>query len=250
MLIGSKYIHKDPGIHKDFKHITLDAWSEGSEQRNHVDSLLEELKLQGKVVHGHNILDKRYRPKVQDLEELLSWVRTKVLGVSGIHSWDVLNEMLGIFPDRWLLAVLEEMRNLQPNSLLFWNEYALKNRDYWNQVMQLAEIAKQRGILDGLGIQRHIDIRGKLPYSAVTKPAHALECHLKSWTTEKRLVHEINRIHELELLCHISEISIVCFPGQEDVAQSFLDSLIRIAEKAGSWKATMWGVPIIKVIAR
>lgn len=248
MIVGSKYIHKDPNLHKDFKHITLCAWSDGSVQRNNVSRLLEELQRQGKIVHGHNILDKRHKPKFQNLEELLDWVRNKVSGVSGVHAWDVLNEMLGIFPDSWLLAVLEEMRTLQPNALLFWNEYALKNRDYWNQVMRLAEIAKQRGILDGIGIQRHIDLRGKLPYSAVTKPAYALECHLKSWVTERRLTHEINRIHELGLLCHISEVSIVCFPWQKENGQSFLEQLIEIGKQNDIWKLTLWSAPVIKIV--
>ncbi|WP_161634922.1 endo-1,4-beta-xylanase [Leptolyngbya sp. Heron Island J] len=217
--------------------------------RGSAKELLKDLQSQGNIIHGHNILDKRHKPKVSTLEELMGWVRNKIEGITGVHSWDVLNEVMGNFPDDWLLAVLEEMRKLQPDSLLLWNEYALKNRDYWDRLIQLAAIAKSHGLLDGVGIQRHINLRGKLPYSEVLKPAYSLECHLKSWVNERRLSYEINRIHELGLLCHISEVSICCFPWQRSVAQRFLERLIEISRNNDAWKLTLWGSPAIKEIS-
>ena len=140
------------------------------------------------------------------------------------------------------------MRTEQPDTLLFWNEYALKNRRYWDEVIRFAKVAQCHGLLDGVGIQRHIDLRGKLPYSPVLKPVYATECHLKSWVNEKRLTYEIDRIHHLGLKCHISEVSILCYPWQKDVPQQFLDKLMATANKAGVWKLTLWTYPIIQEV--
>lgn len=242
--IGSKYIHRQPSLHSGFEFITLDLWADNKDP----SILLADLKEQGKVINGHNILDKRRKPKARTLDGVLDYVHEKVGSTPGVNSWDVLNEVVGVWPDQWLLAVLSEVRKLQPDSLLFWNEYALKNRHYWNRLIRLAAIAKNLNILDGIGIQRHIDLRGKLPYSSMLRVVYGPQCHLKSWVNERRLSYEINRIHSLGLLCHISEVSITCFPTQLEGAQMFLNKLIEVAELNNVWRLTYWSSPVIKVM--
>ncbi|MEM9805860.1 MAG: endo-1,4-beta-xylanase [Cyanobacteria bacterium P01_D01_bin.56] len=248
MDLGCRYAYNKPGCHSAYKAITLDIFNEKSPFSGRVE-LLAELQEQGKQIHGHSVLCKRAKFPRSSLSELLGYVEVKVAHVAGVHSWDVLNEILGIIPANWILAVLEKMRKLQPDSLLFWNEYALKNRRYWDEVIELAAISKTKGLLDGIGIQRHIDLRGKMHVTAMARPFASVQSHLKSSVADRRLEHEIDRIHELGLLCHISEVSIECFPWQTANAQKLLDRLMAIAEKKDVWRFTTWTHPVIKEIA-
>ncbi len=247
MLIGSQYRYLNPDKHSDYECITLDAFADNSSSFCDRISLLGKLKRQGKKIHGHNVIDNRGSLRGADMQTLLNHASLKMASVEGVDSWDVLNEVIGFLShldDSWPLKVLEKARELQPDSLLFLNEYALKNKEYWEKVVKLAAIAKRHGLLDGVGIQRHIDLRGKLIYSNVTKPFYATECFFKSWVNTKRLAYEVGRIQDLGLLCHISEVSIKCHPWQERNAHDFLDRLTKDCKKLNVWKFTYWGEPI------
>jgi GH35 family endo-1,4-beta-xylanase len=251
MQYGTTFCFKKQNQNDDFKYITLATFQKSSSHVNKTQSILSLLAKEEKIVHAHSLIDKRNSYRFTNIEGMRDYLKNKISSIENVHSWDVLNEVIWAFkymPDDWYLYALEECRQLQPNSLLFWNEYAIKDVEYWDVLMQKAEIAKERGLLDGVGIQRHVDLRGKLRYSFVTRPFHEAECFLKSWVHNTRLEQEIDRIHDLGLLCHLSEVSFCIKEGQQKVANNFLEKLKEIAERKDIWRFTYWGYPYIKVV--
>ena len=79
----------------------------------------------------------------------------EALGGSGSTGWD------------WVIWCFEKARQYMPNAKLILNEYNLLNSyDNTNVIVQIANILKSRGLIDGIGVQAHcFEIVGVLSYT-------------------------------------------------------------------------------------
>lgn len=253
MEIGARYTEENPEKTSKYNRLTLAFWYDrptGFRARKFVP-VIEELKSKGKILHGHPLIFKRITPPTLSEDELKPYLLNKVSGFESlIDHWDVLDESDGFLShlgDDWRLKALEVVRTKCPNAKLWINEYAIQNRTYWDRTIEFAEKAANEGLLDGVGIQQHLDIRGMKAVTKMVRTFAKERLNLSAVTPLGRLEKEVKRIHDLGLLSRISEISIMRSKFQKSSAESILSGLIDKATELDCESLTYWDFPVIKV---
>ncbi len=200
---------------------------EGITTFENADGIIELAHRHGLEVHGHTLVFERSLPawmrrlptdtaaeKARVREVMEQYITTVVGHFKGrIKSWDVINEPLADFKGGrpqwrehlWYRAMgpqyveiaLRAARAADPQVLLFVNENAIENDEDNSKKMRwdflLREVAvpmRQRGLLDGVGMQGHVY---QLPRDSIR--ASTVKTHLQ-------------QLSQYELLGRISEIDV------------------------------------------
>ena len=253
-MIGAKFCQKTKD---DLPQYVVLPWFNDDNYKPWYD-VARSLKEQGHTLKGHPLIHKRKAPPKQALTTLPFYLDAKIEGFEDlIDEWDVLVEVRGLWRHipGWKYKACEHMRKRCPNAKLWLNEYALKNKEYWDSTMTLAQHLAQAKLIDGVGIQIHIDLRGpwrRLPNVAQltsrTKgklPRWAKACdygqsHIRSMLTDRRMAKEIGRIHKLGLDAQISELSVTGFSDQTqlcgELEQRIVDSALKYGASVIRWE--------------
>jgi endo-1,4-beta-xylanase len=224
------------------------------------DAVIELARKHTIDIHGHTLVFGESLPRwirelptetkadKQTVEDVMTrYIATVMNHFKGkVKTWDVINEPLAPFendqPDwrdhLWYQAMgkdyieiaLRAARQADPNALLFINENALENnndagnRNRWRMLMDAIVLPmKEKGLIDGVGIQGHV---AELPRDAID--ASTITSHLR----------------ELEmhgLLGRISEID-VDTNSQSERAEQYANTLQACLLAKNCISFTMWGV--------
>ena len=147
-----------------------------------VDALVDYARAHGRTLRGHTLIFGKETPPwvgrllfAEDVEDALrTHVRTVMQRYAGrISEWDVVNEALetdGTFKrnawfdrlgERYVEIAFAEARATDPSARLFYNEFNAET----NNPKRAAELAlvrrlRERGLIDGVGLQLHTGIEG------------------------------------------------------------------------------------------
>lgn len=197
---------------------------------------------------GHYVLSKRDAYSFAELSDLTFFVSETFRRYQGlIDEWNILNEILNdgevcrdIFSDPdWPLHACEAARKAAPDALLWYNEYALRDKVYWTGVISLAE--RLDGLIDGVGIQIHTDLRGSTGLKGHAKFFSYGRPFLQSMVTEKRLKAQCDRIRDLGLKIHLSEVSIRANDKQKEAQKKLYARYLKMGEEMAD-RFTYWWV--------
>jgi endo-1,4-beta-xylanase len=207
-------------------------------------------------LHGHTLIwgeelplwIREYQGSRENWIELMrSHIHTVVAHYRGkVQAWDVINEAFkddGTFTDNvWHRNIGDDYfekafmfaREADPDVKLFYNDFSLEYNEYKRRsvIASICEL-KQRGIIDGVGVQLHADIYcGK----------------------DLRLADTFRELSDAGLLIHLSEVDISVNPFDQelDSVSAFLemqaDLFVHIFTEYGKIPAafrhgiTLWGV--------
>ena len=219
-------------------------------------TVAEQLKADGVTLKGHALIHKRGAPGSLTVDEIPEYLSGKVAGWEGlIDEWDILCEVQGFMeaqPD-WMAVACRFMRDMFPDSTLWYSEYGVQNKQYWEKVRGDAISLHSRGLIDGVGIQAHtelsgywarvpgtsqINVKDRTPLPAIAR-TFGSKIHTK--LTKKRLKTEADALMAAGLKVQLSEVSVVGFKDQQELCAQTEEEYFSYAQELGLDTAINWG---------
>ena len=224
----------------------------------HADQLVSWASKQNIAIRGHCLFwdrEKFVQPWINDLsnEELKARMETHIVRMceryrGTVICWDVNNEMLdgGYYSKRlgddirvWMFKRAHE---LDPQATLFVNEFSiLGNTEKTERFIQLIKTLQDAGApVTGIGIQEHSVERLAIGRSASTGEIIEIERQHHAPLTYEEMIKTLDRLGELNLPIHLTEISVKtpCLQERADKLEAFY----RIAYSHPAVKALLvWG---------
>lgn len=228
---GDSYHQQFDGL----DHLTVVLHTGSSDEYRPV---IERLKNEGRTLLGHVVVTKRSAPIFSGIDELEAFIKQRISGYQGlIDEWDVLVEVVGSrrfdrLPPDWTKHALSVVRKGYPEAKLWLNEYAIKDDAYWDQVLSLGQSLLGEG-LDGIGVQCHVDLRGKL---RLPKRARAFDfgaARLVSLMPAPKVQDALDRIKGLGLEARLSEVSVRANASQRRAQMAAYERFGKVANSAG-----------------
>lgn len=216
--------------------------------------LSQELTRRGFLVHAHRFFCKRDRIPFEEalnerdaISKLQTLVRTNVAAVAHCHSLDIFNEIihgywlvkslpwLANVGQDWMRIVLTTARETAPGLKLYWNEYALKNSDYWDFLYRRCRPLAEEGLLDGVGIQIHSRLdhwwkEGQTLLGPDFYPSFS----------RAKFNRQADRFKWLGLEVRVSECSVVSRPGRDGGKAKLYQNYFDYATKTEADAFILW----------
>jgi endo-1,4-beta-xylanase len=171
------------------------------------DTIVEFALHHGMRVRGHTFVWHQALPDwltsgTWTREELIKILQDHIAAEAGhfkgkVFAWDVVNEAMddsnsiwlnGIGPD-YVEIAFRAARQADPDALLFYNDYGAEGMNGKSDVVyDLVKGLKEKGLVDGVGLQMHLTDPGGL--------------------TRAELEENMRRLGELGLIVHITELDV------------------------------------------
>ncbi|MDB5185707.1 MAG: glycosyl hydrolase, partial [Candidatus Saccharibacteria bacterium] len=227
---------------------------------NELDDIVDFSRRQEMKVHGHALLPNRSFPQwMNELQTDTATDKRRVRDVMEnhlatvashypphkIHAWDVFNEILGHYTDKWRDTLwyramgekvfeigLQVVRDVNPNIQTWINDYGMDKYDPANPidevrfqaVFRLAQRLADKGLLDGIGFEGHVY---EIPRDLMNP----------EWLGKR-----IDRLAVEGLKARVSEMDVTMRAGAARQAEHFVEVLREIITKPNVTDFTVWGI--------
>lgn len=242
MKIGCKW-HYDSDRAPESDYIVLPWFYDHCSPSKHVETA-QALKNQGATLLGHPLTHKDCSPRRFTLDQIPGYLDAKITGFEDIvDHWDVAVESLNFWdylPD-WHFTAFEHMRKRCPKAKLFINEYAILDPIHWQRTLALVERLNERGLIDGVGIQIHTELRRFQKAGPFASPVEHVHCKLRSAFTKELLKLYVDEIKAMDLIAHVAELSVTGHDVSGDTIEKIFKRTMAAANEAGIDKTVIWG---------
>ena len=132
------------------------------------------LKVRGNCLLWHHAVPPWLEQAILTKDECWKWVEAYLRAVVGryrgkVFAWDVVNEMVAdsdsvlrnsfwkqSLPSDFLARAFRTVREADPDAVLCWCDYGVKDQDKWNAIADIASDLKQSGVpIDAISFQLH-----------------------------------------------------------------------------------------------
>lgn len=173
------------------------------------------MRVRGHTLLWHEALPNWLASGTFTRDELIEIMQNHIRAVMGhykgkVFAWDVVNEIMNDGSSVWrqgigldyVLIAYETAREADPDALLFLNEYGAEGMNgKADAVYDLAKLLKERGLVDGVGMQMHVS--APLDFS------------------QAEFEENLRRLGELGLIVHVTEMDVrIATPPTESTLQA------------------------------